>query len=355
MKLLGVLLFAVLLQFLYSSLFDKNNEVVASPAVNEFSAHNDNISVPQITLEDVFSNKDSSSGFSKDKLRTVLVTGDVLLARSVNARTVGMQDFNWPFEEVAGVIREADVAIINLETPLIKNCPVTHDGMIFCGDERNVEGLLFAGIDVVNFANNHAGNYGIDGIKNTIEVLEESDLLVSGALRPAVKSIRGMDFAFLGYSEFMQNGISFADETIIRDEIDRAKSFADVVVVQFHWGNEYTTDVSWNQKMLARIAIDAGADLVVGNHPHWIQPVEIYNGKLIVYSHGNFIFDQEWSLKTKQGIVGKYTFFEDKLLDVEFLPVQIEDFGQPHFLQDQRKVNILEDLKQLSSVLLGEE
>ncbi len=88
--------------------------------------------------------------------------------------------------------------------------------------------------------------------------------------------------------------------------------------------------------------------MIIGNHPHWIQPVEIYMGKLITYAHGNFIMDQEWSLKTKQGIVGKYTFYKEKLVDVNFLPILIENYGQPKFLEENEKEKILEEMKRES-------
>ena len=102
--------------------------------------------------------------------------------------------------------------------------------------------------------------------------------------------------------------------------------------------------------ILGHFTIDSGADLVIGNHPHWIQPIEIYKGKLITYAHGNFVFDQEWSLKTKQGVVGKYTFYDNQLVDVEFLPIQIENYGQPFFLAGQAKKSILESMKIQSKI-----
>ena len=96
---------------------------------------------------------------------------------------------------------------------------------------------------------------------------------------------------------------------------------------------------------MGHLAIDSGADLVIGNHPHWVQPIEIYKDKLITYAHGNFVFDQEWSLKTKQGVIGMYTFYNNHLVDVEYLPLQIEDFGQPYFLTGEAKQNILSSMK----------
>jgi len=80
---------------------------------------------------------------------------------------------------------------------------------------------------------------------------------------------------------------------------------------------------------MARVAIDAGADLVLGSHPHWVQQVEVYKGKLIVYSMGNFVFDQMWSQETRQGVIVKFTFQGKNLVSAKFLPVLIEDYNQP--------------------------
>jgi poly-gamma-glutamate synthesis protein (capsule biosynthesis protein) len=117
-----------------------------------------------------------------------------------------------------------------------------------------------------------------------------------------------------------------------------------VVIVQYHWGTEYITPPEERQKSLGRLTIDSGADLVIGNHPHWIKPIEFYKGKLITYGHGNFVFDQEWSQKTKEGVVGKYTFDGRDLVDVEYMPVEIINYGQPYFLEGSKKKQILDEM-----------
>ena len=99
---------------------------------------------------------------------------------------------------------------------------------------------------------------------------------------------------------------------------------------------------------MAHLAIDSGADLIIGNHAHWIQPLEIYKDKLIMYAHGNFIFDQMWSQETREGVVGKYTFYNKKLVDVEYSPIQIDDYGQPHFVEGEQKERMLKNLHKIS-------
>jgi poly-gamma-glutamate synthesis protein (capsule biosynthesis protein) len=99
---------------------------------------------------------------------------------------------------------------------------------------------------------------------------------------------------------------------------------------------------------IGKYFIDCGADLVLGNHPHWYQGVETYKDKLIVYAHGNFIFDQEWSEETTLGVVGKYTFYKEKLIDASFSPIKITDYNQPYFLGEDKSSVILSEMKENS-------
>lgn len=258
-----------------------------------------------------------------DEVATILVTGDVLLARSVNARMVKDRNFRWPWEEVAEELRMADLTYVNLETPLVEGCPVRHDGMIFCGDPRAVEGLQFAGVDVVNFANNHAGNWGQDGVDQTLQLMKVAGIEVAGFTHPIIVEKKGIKFAFLGYNDVeRQVGIANYEQERMRQEITQARQQADVVIVQFHSGPEYRRQPHARQIELSHLAVDFDADLVIGNHPHWWQPAEFYKDKLIVYSHGNFIFDQMWSPETREGMVGKYSFQDGKLVKVEFQLVE---------------------------------
>lgn len=292
--------------------------------------------IPQtLTVERIFRNDDREwiATLSAKRIRVLITTGDVIPARSVNSQAVQRKNFKWSFEKTAQVLSSADVTFINLESPFIKNCPITSEGMIFCGDSRNVEGLVLAGVDVANFANNHMGNYGKNGIEETVNSVSGNGILPSGVSGPVFYNVKGKSFAFLGYNDVghKEEMISWADENLIRSEISQARGQADVVVVAFHWGVEYVAEPTKRQAELAHLAIDSGADLIIGNHPHWVQPVEVYKDKLIVYAHGNFVFDQMWSEKTKEGVIGKYTFYDNRLVDAEFLPIKIKDYGAVFF------------------------
>jgi poly-gamma-glutamate synthesis protein (capsule biosynthesis protein) len=313
--------------------------------------------IGEYTLESIFKLPHQLPVRSGLPVISVIATGDVIPARSVNYQINQRKDFTWPYLKTVEVLKSADITFINLETPLIKNCPLTQEGMSFCGDSRNIEGLVYAGVDVASLANNHAGNKGKAGVEETIKGLEKVGIKSTGANNnPAIVEVRGIKFAFLGYNDIEKTPVvTSADEGKMEKEINEARRKADVVVVQFHWGTEYQTEVEERQKQLGHLAIDLGADLVIGNHPHWIKPVEKYKGKFITYAHGNFVFDQEWSQKTKEGVVGKYIFIGKKLVDIEYLPVEIKDYGQPYFLEGEKKQQILDQMYEASKQMKPDE
>lgn len=340
------ILIIILVLFAATGLLWVNNEP-SVPVVKPTFQYNG------VSLARIFSNDHSwISTLSAQRIRTVIATGDIIPARSVNFRVLQYKDFNWPYLNTYQLTKDADITFSNLEAPEIKNCPTTNEGMIFCGDYKNVEGLKFAGIDVVSLANNHAGNYGADGVKETMENLKTAGIDATGTIfsNLVFKNIRGMRFAFLGFNDvdLSQPGVSNVNEDNIKTEITEAHKQADIVVVTFHWGVEYAEQPDTRQKYLAHLAVDSEADLIIGNHPHWIQPVEIYKGKLIAYAHGNFVFDQMWSQKTREGVIGKYIFYDNKLVDVEYLPIQINDYGQPNPILGDAKKAVLENMRNAS-------
>lgn len=304
--------------------------------------------IEPITLEKIFNNQTPYT--PNQDTRTLITTGDVMLGRFVNFKTQETQNFNLPFENTASLLRSADLVFINLENPLIDPCPTTTSGMKFCSYTKNIEGLKYAGIDVANLANNHIGNYGDQGIKTTVGKLSEAGISYTGLNNITIKDVRGLKFAFIGFNDVapLIKDVSIANKELIIKMVKDAREQADIVIVAFHWGNEYTINVTERQKEFAHTAIDAGANLVTGNHPHWIQPIEIYNNGVIFYSHGNFVFDQFWSKKVQEGIVGKFIFDGKILAAVEISPIVISNNGQPRFTEGDIKQTILNDLKSMS-------
>lgn len=265
-----------------------------------------------------------------DNLVTILFTGDVMLGRSVNERIVRNNNPSWPFTNVTYNLRTTDITYINLESPLVTNCPTTEKGMKFCGDIGNVAGLVSAGVDLASVANNHATNYGPEGLNETVNALKNNGISVVGVSSPVTLTRKGNKYNFLSYNDVGRfSGIAQADINNIIAQIKTVKESGGLVVVGFHWGGEYISQPNSRQIQLAHSAIDAGADLIIGSHPHWVQTKEIYMGKPIFYSLGNFVFDQEWSKETKQGLVVRFSYRGEVLERTEELPVYIANYGQP--------------------------
>lgn len=256
----------------------------------------------------------------------IVLGGDVMLGRSVLTESESVGDWRYPFLKVADRLKEADLVFINLESPFMDGCPRTNTGMKFCSDPRMVEGLVWAGIDVVSLANNHFSDYGESGIATTKKVLAGAKIESVGRGNLLIKEVNGTKFGFLGFN-FVFRGPSEAELELIRDSDQKVA----VLVVGVHWGEEYKASPTNKQKLIAKNLVEAGADVVVGHHPHWLQGEEYINGKPVYYSLGNFVFDQMWSEETKKGLVMKLTFKDGKLQKEEKLPVYISALGQPEF------------------------
>ena len=303
--------------------------------------------IAPITLEKIFDGKIDTNKPAHDI--SISTTGDVIPARTVNFKMTQNNDFTLPFQKTAGFLKNSDMTIVNLEAPLIGNCPVTTEGMVFCGNPRFIEGLLYAGIDVATTGNNHSLNHGIDGLSQTVRLLEKNNILYAGLpdkklSNLAVKVVKDQRIGTLAY-----NILDNPDRNIILEEIQKAKNETDFLIVAFHWGAEYVRYPSAETRQLAYDAIGSGADLIAGNHPHWIQPIEVFKDKLIIYAHGNFIFDQEWSEETKTGIIIKTYLAGDKILDAEVIPIFISNYNQPEILAGQKKEAVLNLVREIST------
>src|SRR5581483_477680 len=165
--------------------------------------------------------------------------------------------------------------------------------------------------------NNHADNAGVNSFIDMIHTLHENQITTCGgggnlqeARQPAIQTVKGTRVALLGYNEIPPGGpyartnspgVAPVDLTTLPQDIVAARAQADLVIPFFHWGIEYTKDPTTRQQQVAHLAIDAGVDMVLGSHPHWVQGIESYNGRLIIYCLGNFVVDQDWSRETLEG------------------------------------------------------
>lgn len=278
-----------------------------------------------------------------DQNLTLLFGGDVMLGRSVNTQIRNFADYAWPTKLISEFTKQSDLFLINLESPFKSGCEPTDKGMVFCAHPNSVATLVSAGVDVVNIANNHIYNQGKEGLLETIDILNKNNIVFVGAdprVRPldnpfsSIITIKNTKIAILGFNDiapFPQEVNKLTVENLT-SQIKGVRSQADLVIVTFHWGNEYQK-ASPRQKEYAHLAIDQGADAVIGAHPHWVQEFEEYQGKPVYYSLGNLVFDQMWSEETKSGLLVKLTYQNKKLIKTENFPVKIENYGQPYIIK----------------------
>ncbi len=281
---------------------------------------------------------------------TLIAVGDIMLSRNVGAAIVKHHDVNYPFLNVSDYLKSADVVFANLETPITPGKPVLTGSMTFRSDPGVEKGMKTAGISVVSLANNHTMNQGTKGLSDTISYLDKAGITHAGAgatladaLKPATLTIKGVKFAFLAFNDSdvvpasygattTHAGTAFMNIATMANAVKAAKKKADVVIVSMHSGTEYTPTPNARQTAFARGAIDAGAEIVIGHHPHVVQTVEKYKGKWILYSLGNFVFDQMWSMDTRHGMTAKITFKGTKVSTIEYTPVLIENYAQPRIM-----------------------
>jgi len=249
---------------------------------------------------------------------------------------------------VRDLIKGADLAIANFENPAPNRFRWHTKGTVFSADPGIIDGLVNAGIDYVSLANNHIGDAGQAGILQTIRNVEKRGLSYSGAgknaadaRRPAMLEVNGTTVAILAYDAIARYYFADADspgssplsaKRVAADIKGARAAGADIVIVFPHWGTEYKKDPFSAQQALAHQIIDAGADMIIGNHAHWAAAMEVYEGKPIWYALGNFVFDQTWSEPTMEGITLELSFQGSELAQVRIRPHIILDKAQPNFL-----------------------
>jgi poly-gamma-glutamate synthesis protein (capsule biosynthesis protein) len=303
---------------------------------------------------------------------TLIATGDTIPARLVNIAATQRNDFLWPFRPIADYVKNADVTFVNLETPLLQGCPARSDGLVFCGDPRFVNGLTLIGTKVVNLANNHV--YAGPDTERTQQLLQQNGIPSETNLGPPViLNVKGLRVAFIGCNAV--TGGPPVDRAALTADIQHARDQADVVIVQFHWGKEYERQpliapgIAPDDPIeLGHLAIDSGADLVIGNHPHWVQGVEVYKNHLITYAHGNYVFDQVncypsigsdyktyCSDDTRTSVVGTYTFDGARLVGTTWKPTYIDPTYQTQWADPTRAAQVLQTMEDASVALAQKE
>jgi poly-gamma-glutamate synthesis protein (capsule biosynthesis protein) len=275
----------------------------------------------------------------------MVAVGDMSLARGVNVDLYTGRSES-PLRHVAPLIGRARIALGNLESPLTKRAkriPTKgpRGGSIYLKGNPDYAFILTeSGFDVLSLANNHIMDYGEQGLSDTIYYLEQEGIKHTGAgpnlaaaLEPADIDVDGYVVRFLAfngvepreyYAGAAKAGTAPLDEGMIVSAIGRAKREANLVVVSLHWGGESMAYPSSEQKRLAHKFVDAGADVIVGHHPHVIQGVESYEGAVIAYSLGNFLFDSRYPERHYSTLLAIEVSRSRGILGFRLIPIYIE-------------------------------
>lgn len=283
---------------------------------------------------------------------TLTVVGDIMLGRAVPGGQA--------LYPMSARLASADLTVGNFESTLSDAGPPTQGSDSFYADPDVRADLLDAGFDALSLANNHAGDFGDVALVQTVRRLEAQNIAAFGAGRdlaearlPEVFERNGVTFGFLGFNAIGEtpeaapgrpgaNSVSMPPRTgpldqaelgrVLRDVRELSRQ-VDVVVVLPHWGTQYTNRPEPIQRLVARRLADAGADLVVGGHPHWVQGASLVGDTVVVNSLGNFVFDMDdpdfFTPDTMEGLMLEATFWGGQLMAVDFVPYRMssDDFA----------------------------
>jgi len=287
----------------------------------------------------------------KNRSITLMLVGDIMLDRGVEyvINSYGGGDYKFPFLKIADYLKEADILFGNLEGPISNKGERVGSIYSFRNNLAVIEGLNFAGFDILSVANNHIFDYGREAIEDTFNRLTTAGIDYVGggfneieAYSPIIKEVNGTKIAFLAYTNLglkfwaakgEELGIAWLEKKRMEKEVKEAKSQADIVITSFHYGEEYYLEPTSFQVSISQAAIDAGADLVIGHHPHVVQKIEKYRTGYIAYSLGNFVFDQGFSEETTKGLILKVLVENGKIKKIISIEIEINKLFQPELLK----------------------
>ena len=263
------------------------------------------------------------------------------------------------FQNVKDIFTADDLTVANMEGTLTTSNDRQQKTFAFKGDPSYTEILTRGGVEATNLANNHSHDYGDQSYEDTIQYLEAAGITTFGYDRTAVMDVKGIKVGLIGIYE-LKDGLGRQQQVI--DTIQEVKDQgAQVIIVSFHWGTEKSNIPDDIQKTLAHLAIDQGADLVVGHHPHVLQGIEKYQGKNIVYSLGNFCFGGNKNPSDKDTMIFQQTFtvengelVEDDVTNI--IPCSLSSESgynnyQPMVLEGSEKERVLQKIEEFSAAL----
>jgi len=300
---------------------------------------------------------------------TIIAVGDIMpTARALPF--VKKQGFGYPYLGTSEILKTGDIVIGNLETPLTtKGTRFKNKKYTFKAPIETATALKETGFTHLSLANNHMMDYGREGLLSTLTALSNEGRHCAGAgenskeaRKISMTEIKGKKIAFLSYSktypvEFYarrkRGGTTPGYRKFITADLKKAAKEADIVIVAFHWGGEKLEHPRRYQKELAHLAIDSGADIVIGHHPHVLQGVEHYNDGVIFYSLGNFAFGS-YSPSSRESIIAKIVLTDGRISSVKAVPINVNNFEvhfQPKVLEGKKGEEVISHLSGLSGPL----
>lgn len=304
-------------------------------------------------ISEIFSAQISIPFKKKTEPITLMFVGDIMFDRGTEwmVNKHGKGDFKFLFLKIADDLNKADILFGNLESIISDKGTKVGSIHSFRADSKAIQGLTFAGFDILSVANNHIFDYGREAMEDSFKRLKEANIDYAGggfnekeAHSSMIKEVSDTKIAFLAYNnlgskhwkaEGDRSGIAWLEKERLAEDIREAKRYADIIIVSMHFGQEYQSKSNSEQKFFAHLAIDSGTDLVVGHHPHVVQEVEEYKEGYIAYSLGNFIFDQGFSKETMQGLLLKVIVEDNRIKEVSSINIKINKFFQPRLETSQ--------------------
>ncbi|MHA1274866.1 MAG: CapA family protein [Promethearchaeota archaeon] len=300
---------------------------------------------------------------------TIYAVGDIMLGEHPLCYKFGVKSIiknkgvDYLFKNVKNIFKDGDIIFGNLEAPISnKSIKKGLERNFFRAEYNVIKGLKNANFNMLSIANNHIMEHGKNAFLSTVKILKKNHIIpVGNTSKIEIIKIKGYTIAFMAYS-FIEEYISdpskplynkIDSEIRIFEDIKKIRNFVDLIIISLHWGYEYIYFPSPNQIEIGRKLIDYGADIILGSHPHVIQSYEIYNKRPIVYSLGNFIFDQPYIKNTLKSVIVKINInMAIKNIEIKIIPITCNSKEYyPSIPNEKEKREILDIIFSIKSII----
>lgn len=361
--LFGSLFLILLLVFTIRGITQKSNEKEKKEE-KKTTVKKEKIDTSHVEVKNlVINTKDNKKGKNKTRTITISSMGDCTLgtdenfnqSRSLNA-FYNSQGADYFFKNVRSILEKDDLSIVNFEGTLTTSTTRAEKKFAFKADPEYVNILTSGSVEAANIANNHSSDYGETSKTDTLKVLKDAGISAFGYEQVQLLDVNGVKVGLTGIYELAEH---LGKKQQVKENIAALKEAgAELIIVNFHWGIELEYVPNETQKKLAHLAIDEGADLVIGHHPHVLQGIEKYKGKSIAYSLGNFCFGGNSNPQDKDTIIFQQTFtIEDGKLkeddNINIIPCSVSSKSNindycPTPLEVDEKQRVLDKIEEYS-------